>query len=33
MCLECHQRHDIADTEPATAICTDCHGNHRIKTP
>lgn len=32
MCLECHQRHDIADKAPATAICTDCHGKHRIKS-
>ena len=35
MCLKCHRRHDIAAEELAAhksqPICTDCHGNHRIK--
>lgn len=35
MCLKCHQRHDIPAEELAVhkspPICTDCHGNHRIK--
>jgi len=35
MCLKCHQKHDISTEELAAhkspPICTDCHGNHRIK--
>jgi predicted CXXCH cytochrome family protein len=35
MCLKCHQRHDITDEMTAKyktgPVCTDCHGNHKIK--
>ena len=35
MCVECHQRHDISAEMAAKyksePICTDCHGNHKIK--
>ena len=35
MCLKCHQRHDISAemtaTDKSQPICTDCHGNHKIK--
>jgi len=35
MCLKCHQKHDISAEElsahKSPPICTDCHGNHRIK--
>jgi predicted CXXCH cytochrome family protein len=34
-CLKCHQKHDISAEElsahKSPPICTDCHGNHRIK--
>ncbi len=30
MCLECHKRHDVEESE-TELVCTDCHGAHRIR--
>lgn len=35
MCLECHDRHEMDQAkemaDAPVAVCTDCHGTHRIK--
>jgi hypothetical protein len=44
MCIECHDTHDVAardviarfverKIDTAAAVCTDCHGHHRIEVP